>query len=137
MKADSHILMYANDLVLQSTKKKVGGNILFQELDNQNKSNYLETKIPPQKSIFIQIEVTEFHEAGEAHAQILNGENIICDLKILKINVPFQINLVSDDPDHPTLIFQRKKNGLIIFNNMDAMTYPVEWSLYLVPARKR
>lgn len=125
------VFLHVGDFISQTTQKKISANVVFQQAESTKTSPFFEAELTSGRPLFVRLEISNFAEAGEAHAQLFDRNTKLTTIKAVKFNVPFGVSLDVADPSHPEIVFQKGKSGLLIFKNEDPMTYPVEWSLLL------
>ena len=128
------VFLHVDDFILQTTKKSVPARVTFKYIDSKQKQlerAFVQAEIPKGEVLVVTLEVSEFSEAGEAHANLLNNNDLLASIKVIKFNPPFNVSLSSVGADKHELIFQRGKPSRLILKNEDSMTYPVKWSLLL------
>lgn len=125
------ILLHTGDFISQTTQKKISANVAFQQAESTKTGPLFEGNLAPGGLLFVRLEISNFTEAGEAHAQLFDRGTKLTTIKAVKFNVPFGVSLDVADPSHPELAFQMGKSSLLVFKNEDPMTYLVEWSLWL------
>jgi HAMP domain-containing protein len=125
------VFLHVGDFISQTTQKKISANIIFQQAESTKTSPFFKAELTPGSLLFLRLEISNFAEAGEAHAKLFDRDTQLTTIKAVKFNIPFGVSLDVADPSHPELAFQRGKSGLLVFKNEDPMTYPVEWSLLL------
>jgi HAMP domain-containing protein len=125
------VFLHVGDFISQTTQKKISANVIFQQAESTKTSPFFEGELTPGSLLFLRLEISNFAEAGEAHAQLFDRDTKLTTVKAVKFNIPFGISLDVADPSHPELAFQKGRPGLLVFKNEDPMTYPVEWSLLL------
>lgn len=125
------VFLHVGDFISQTTQKKISANVVFQQAESTKTSPFFEAELTQGRPFFVRLEISNFAEAGEAHAQLFDRNTKLTTIKAVKFNVPFGVSLDVADPSHPEITFRREKSGLLMFKNEDPMTYPVEWSLWL------
>jgi hypothetical protein len=128
------VFLHIDDFILQTTGKSIAARVTFEYTDSQQKQQkgaFVQAAIPKGEVLVVSLEISEFSEAGEAHANLLNRESRLASIKVIKFNPPFKVSLISASPDNPELIFRRGETGSLAFKNEDPMTYRVEWYLAL------
>lgn len=109
------ISLHAKNFILQTRQKEISAQVIFQQSNSQKKGPVLETELAKDQSIFVLLEITDFAEAGEAHAYLYNRDERLTTIKAVKFNVPFKVSLDAANPINPKLTFQRGKTGTLVF----------------------
>jgi len=126
-----NVLLYAKNIISEKTKNTLSGKIQFKRLGSNTSVFLLETSIRPDSLLWVELEVINFTGAGEAKAYLLNDKDTVATLNIINNNIPFNISLQTSNPNDPEIIIQRGKPALIVLKNEDAMSYLINWSLYI------
>jgi len=87
-----------------------------------------ETKIPARATVPIKVDISNFWEAGEATAKLLNFGEPIGTLRAAKLRPRFAVKVVCPTPDKPELTLTGGSASQITLSNEDAMTYDVDLS---------
>ena len=78
----------------------------------------------------LKVEVSNFLEAGEAKANLVDGTGaILGELTAVRTQFPFGVKLETSNPEKPELSLTRGQKPTITLHNDDAFSYPVRYQL--------
>jgi len=120
------------DFKSQTTGRDLGCTIGFSDPDAADSKSVYTRTMNPNQTISFKITVSGLWEAGESTAELFNnGTDRIGTLKAVKYKVPFSVVIVPPSADNSVLNFQYGREAVITLKNNDAMTYPVQWELFI------
>jgi hypothetical protein len=124
-------IMHVDEFQLtnQAGDNKSSAVAVFRNKDDSEYFPVLKKDIEPGGTISVKLEIRNFLDAGEASASLLNKDVEIGRIIAIKRNIPFSLELVTDDPNQPELTIEHEKPVVLLVQNDDTMTYPVEIKL--------
>jgi hypothetical protein len=124
------VSLSAEDFRSLTTNKGLNAKVLFSAVGQTTAGQQIyETRIPPQSTTSLRLDLTNFWEAGEATARLFNYAEPIGTVRGFKSKPPFLVKLVVPTPDNPELEFTKGQTRRFTLKNDDAMTYVVRTSV--------
>jgi hypothetical protein len=109
------------------TQQVLSASINFSDPSATTTAAFIATKTLKKNDRWIlKIDVANFNEAGEAKANLVDGEGrVLGELSAVRLQFPFGVKLETSNPEKPELSLIRGQNPTITLQNDDTFSYPV------------